>query len=82
MTKNEIYSLINNVCEKGFNSSTRNAEKIRNCGFKIGERIHLFDNYSMSLFAGHGGIRKVFYKGNRMIKRSTVLCALETRGNE
>lgn len=75
MTKNEIYNLINNVCEKSFNSSARNAEKIRNCGFKIGERIHLFDNYSMSLFACHGGIRKEFYKGNRVIKKSTVLNA-------
>lgn len=74
--KYTVEQLINSVCEKSYNNSAKNEQKIRNCGFEPLERIPLFGSYFMTLTAGHGGIRKTFYKGNREVKRETVLRAL------
>lgn len=69
--------LINSVCEKSFRSSKKNLEKLNHCGIPHGEPIPLFGSFTVTFFASHGGIRKVFRKGSREVTKATVLRNLE-----
>lgn len=73
MKKYSVMELVNNVCERSFRSSSLNLKKIENCGFENGEPIKLFGSFTMRLYASHGGIRKVFFKGSREVKKETVM---------
>lgn len=73
--KYTVLELINNVCERSYRNSGKNLEKIKNCGLEDNKKYQLFDNYSIKFVAHHGGIKKVFYKGEREVKKETVLKA-------
>lgn len=77
MDKEKIDFLVNHACNNNFRNSNRNLEKIRNLGFEPLEKIHLFGSYSMCFVNYHGGIKKIFYKGNMEIKKETFLRKME-----
>lgn len=65
--------LINNVCERSYRNSQKNHEKLKNCGLEHAKKYDLGNNIWIAFFAGHGGIKKVFYWGERVISKETAI---------